>query len=551
MRPPPPVLMIPGLLALLLSGAGCGGESEDREPPEGRPLLLEGVGNCSFPVTTTSQRAQAFVNQGICMIHGFWHYEAWRSFREAARLDSACAMAYWGMYQSLVRHNSDRPARLRALRRAQDLVATVTPRERGYIRAATLLETGPPERRRAGFVREMQRLAWEFPEDVEAVLFLARFLMPGFDFQRPRLPGEPDLEQMLLGLMESHPEHFAPHHYFVHLVEAEHPQRGLASVAVLEKLVWAAGHLVHMPGHVYFRLGEYAKARRSFIASMRADSTYMADQRVPVSRVWNYVHNLNYLLANCAEEGRYREGLEWARRLEEVPLAPRRPFFFYQGRMALPRLHMRFGSWSRAAGELAAIAANDTVRDTFAGEYARAMEAFALGMAHLDEGDAAAAAQRLRQFPAPDGPGAGAGRDAYDAPRRRRLLNVARLDLKGNIHRARGEHELAFGTLGAAADSLEALGYDEPPLYARPVLESLAQARLEAGDWEQAAELFEAVLSERPHSGFALFGLAQALDRGGDPERAARAYRAFLERWDAADPDLEAVLRARGRLARQ
>ena len=118
---------------------------------------------------------------------------------------------------------------------------------------------------------------------------------------------------------------------------------------VLEKLVWAAGHLVHMPGHVYYRLGEYGKARRSFIASMRVDSTYMADQQVPVSRVWNYVHNLNYLLANCAEEGRYREGLEWARRLEEVPLVPRRPFFFYQGRMALPRLHMRFGSWSRAA----------------------------------------------------------------------------------------------------------------------------------------------------------------------------------------------------------
>lgn len=547
----PPVLLLPGLLALLLSGTGCGPESPDDEPPEGRPLLLEGVGNCSFPVTTTSERAQAFVNQGICMIHGFWYYEAWRSFREAARLDSTCAMAYWGMYQSLVRHNSDPPARIRALRRAQDLIATVTPRERGYIRAGTLLETEPPERRRAGFVREMQRLAWEFPDDVEAVLFLARFLMPGFDFERPRLPGEPDLEQMLLRLMESHPEHFAPHHYFVHLVEAEYPERGLASVRVLEKLVWAAGHLVHMPGHVYYRLGEYEKARRSFIASMRVDSTYMADQQVPISRVWNYVHNLNYLLANCAEEGRYRESLEWARRLEEVPLVPRRPFFFYQGRMALPRLHMRFGSWSRAAGELAAIAANDTVRDTFAGEYARAMEAFSLGMAHLDEGDIAAAEERLRQFPATDDPGSNGGNDPYDAPRRRRLLNVARLDMQGNIHRARGEYELSFRILGAAQDSLEALGYDEPPLYARPVLESLAQAHFEAGDWEQAAELFEEVLTRRPNSGFALYGLAQALDRAGDQERAARAYRAFFEGWHDADQELEAVQRARDWLARQ
>ena len=368
MRPRHPVLLIPVLLALLLSGAGCAGGPPDDQPSEGRPLLLEGVGNCSFPVTTTSERAQAFVNQGICMIHGFWYYEAWRSFREAARLDSSCAMAYWGMYQSLVRHNSDRPARIRALRRAQDLIATVSPRERGYIRAATVLETQPPERRRADFVREMQRLARQFPEDVEAILFLARFLMPGFDFQRPRFPGEPDLEEMLLGLMESHPEHIAPHHYYLHLVEAEYPERGLASVRVLEKLVWAAGHLVHMSGHVFYRLGQYEKARRSFIASVRVDSTYMADQEVPVSRVWNYVHNLNYLLANCAEDGRYREGLEWARRLEEVPLVPRRPFFFYQGRMALPRLHMRYGFWSRAAEQLAAVAANDTVAATFAGE---------------------------------------------------------------------------------------------------------------------------------------------------------------------------------------
>ena len=178
------------------------------------------------------------------------------------------------------------------------------------------------------------------------------------------------------------------------------------------------------------------------------------------------------------------------------------------------------------------------------------MEAFAHGMAHLDEGDAAAAEGRLRQFPPPDDRGSSAGKDAYDDARRRRLLNVARLDLQGNIHRARGEYELSFRTLRAAADSLEALGYDEPPLYARPVLESLAHAHLEAGNWEQAVELFDAQLAERPNSGLALFGLAQAWDRAGDLERAARAYRTFLDHWGAADRDLEAGLRARDWLSR-
>ena len=542
-----------GLLCLLL-GLGCVGVQPPATRPSDtdRPQLLEGVGRCSFPATTSSPRAQAYIDQGVCLVHGYWYYEAWRSFKEAARLDSTCAMAYWGMHQSLVGNNSNRPARRRALRRAQALMAGASPREQGYIRAASLLDSLPSQEGRPAFIGAMEALAEQYPEDVEAPLFLARFLMRGFNFDRPPRPGEPDLRQLVSRLMESRPRHLAPHHYWIHLVEAKQPAEGLASARRLEELVWGAGHLVHMPGHIYYRLGQYQRARRSFIASMRVDSTYLAEQGVAVEHTWNYVHNLNYLLATCAEEGRYREGLQWAQRLQAVPLSTKRPLFFYQGRLALARLHLRYGFWRQAAQRLAAVAANDTLAATFAAEYARGMEAFARGMEALEKGALEAADRQLKildEFEwiyAIEGPPSD---DTFYSRRRLNLLGVARLDLKGNIHRVRGEHQQAVEALEEAWEKMEDLGYDEPPLYARSVLESLGYARLQAGAWKEAVAAFKSQLERRPGSGLVLFGLARAYDAGGQQGEAAQTYRAFLNSWADADADLEQVQQAQKWLA--
>ncbi|NKB67530.1 MAG: tetratricopeptide repeat protein [Candidatus Latescibacteria bacterium] len=546
------VLMAAGLLVVL----GCVGlrTSSDQESGDQRPLLLQGVGQCSFPATTSAPRVQAYIDQGICMIHGYWYYEAWRSFREAARLDSTCAIAYWGMHQSLVGNNSNRTARRQALRRAQSLMGGASSREQGYIRAAVLLDSLPRQEGRPAFIEAMETLAQQYPEDVEAPVFLARYLMRGFDFDQPVQPGEPDLRPLLSRLIESHPRHPAPHHYWIHLVEAKHPDQGLESARHLEELVWNAGHLVHMPGHIYYRLGQYERARQSFIASMKVDSTYMAVQGVAPERTWNYVHNLNYLLATCAEEGRYREGLQWARRLQAVPLSKRKSLFFYQGRLALPRLHIRLGLWGAAARELAAIAANDTLTNTFAAEYARGMEAYARGMEAVQTGTVEVAEQQLKVLAefewvyAIEGPPSD---DIFYTRRRLDLLGVARLDLKGNMHRAKGEYPQARQVLEEAWEKAEELGYDEPPLYARSVLESLGYARLEAGAWQEAVAAFQRQLARRPGSGLALFGLAQAYQAGKQRQEAAQTYRAFLTRWATADVHLEQVKKAQAWLADQ
>ena len=543
-----------GIVVLYMTMVGCALFSgRDKTPVRDvallpPPVLMDGIGNSRFPVTTRSREAQAYFNQGVSLVHGYWYFEAWRAFKEAARLDSSCAMAYWGIYQSRTGNNKNRKEKRSALRKAKALASGAGERERYYIAAIALLDSLGGKEGRLAFMEKMGTLIERYPEDVEAKLFLVRFLMKNRKLDADSGGEGPSRKEILRNLLVSHPDHPAAHHYWIHTVESRNPQTGLASAEKLPELCPNAGHLMHMPGHIYYRLGNYDKARQSFVASFKVDSTYMAQQNIPPARTWNYVHNLNYLVANCAENGRYKEGLKWARILQQVPLNLQRPITFYQGRLPLVRLQIRYGFWGSAFESLSEFIENDTLATTFARDYCLGLRAYVGGMAAVENGrldDAINSSKMLEELNRQIAKRKKASRDKFFSKKRRNFLSAIFLDLQGNIHSIAGEHEQGFEILEEAVEKKKTLGYSEPPLYSRPVLESLGTAHLRAGDFENAREAYARVMKERPGSGHALLGIARSHALGGQEVQAAAAYRDFLESWADADDDLPQVQEAR------
>ena len=422
-------------------------------------------------------------------------------------------------------------------------------REQRYLRATVLLDSLG----RKAYIEEMQNLIIVYPEDIEAKIFLIRFLMRGYYPGHPRA-GEPDPLALIKPLLKSHPNHLGVHHYYIHIEErGDDPAAAYESAERVAGLAPANAHIVHMPGHVRYLTGDYAGARSSFVEAFAVDSTYMNDSGTPAYNNWNYVHNLSYLVANCAEDGRYMEGLRWARKLEQVALTTRRTIIYYQGRMARVRLHIRHGEWNLAAVAAAELAANDTLSGNFGGLFAKGMLAYARGKQAIAAGTAAAA-ERQRQrlgnvawmYVAGAPPTRG---DRYYARRRVDYLEILAAELQAQIHSLRSEHKAAEAQIDGAVSSAARLPYEEPPEFARSLHETRGEVALRAGDWRRARDAFEKALAKRPRSGHMLLGLASAYAMGNETDAAALAYEGALESWRFADPDLPLLGRARAGLA--
>ena len=506
---------------------------------------MTGISTASFPATTMSPEAQRYVNQGFALLHGFWYYEAMRSFRTATRLDSSCAVAWWGIYQTPRGRRSEKRT---AFRKFKSLIPVVTDREQRYLRATVLLDSIG----RQAYIQEMQSLVAAYPEDVEAKIFLIRFLMRGYYPGHPR-KGEPDPLALIKPLLKTRPDHLGVHHYYIHIEErGDNPGAAHESAEKIAALAPANAHVVHMPGHIRYLSGDYAGARSSFVEAFAVDSTYMAEYGTPAYNNWNYVHNLSYLVANCAEDGRYREGLRWARKLEEVALSNRRTIIYYQGRMARVRLHIRYGEWELAATALTKLAANDTLNANFGGLFAKGLLAYTRGRSALASGDVNVAVSELARLTnltwtyMVEGP---RQRDRYRGRRRLDYLDVLADELQGQIHSVRGEYNEAYERIASALSSAAVLPYEEPPEFARSLHESHGEIALRAGDWRKARDAFQKALAKRPQSGHMLLGLARTYEVGNQTEAAARTYEQALATWRSADSELPVVLRARAGLA--
>lgn len=536
---------------------GDGGSGQSEYPPAINvsnlppPPLMTGIGGNNFKITTKSEIAQKFFNQGVNLLHRFWDVEAYRAFKESARQDDSAAMAYWGIYTALAQNSQEMAEeRAAALKKAVELMTTASDREKYYIRAISLLaEQG---KGRAFWISEMEALIDKYPEDVEAKLFLANSLSSAASSYLPDgRPREGKLygQAILRNLLITHPDHAAVHHYWIHAVEnSSRPQDALESAAKLPSMVPNSGHMIHMAGHIYYRLGDYEKARRYFLDSMRVDSEYMKSQNMHPINNWNYVHNIDYLVANCAEEGRYEEAIKYAKLLEEIPSDQSRlkstglGYILYGGHTALMRLQMRYGFWD------VAIKSNDIQNpQTLAEKYQSGILNYLKGMNAIEKGKTDEAIQQVAALESTI-------KELADQKIQQssdwyfnyanKIIAVHLQDLKGSLLSLQGRNDEAFKLLSEATEKEKNLGYWEPPHYSRPVLESLGEAQIRSGNYEEAVRSFESELKLRPNSGFAFLGIARAYAKSGNKSKAAENYKQFLNTWKNADKNLPQIQEA-------
>jgi tetratricopeptide (TPR) repeat protein len=516
----------------------------DKLPP---PQRIEGIGHSHMEITTQSAQAQQWFDQGVSLMHCFWDYEALRAFEQSVRADPNCALCHWGIAQALGFRGGtpDSDQIKNELARAKELSANASEREQRIIRTFADANDKKGDEAANTLAKGLAALVDRYHGDVELQLLLSSAANSGYE-EGEALPGAIYAQALLRDLINEHPDNAAAHHYWIHAVEAsEHPEWALDSAAKLAALAPGSGHMVHMPGHIFYRVGDYERARQSFLASQRVDEAYMASQHVSVSDDWNYAHNLSYLVADCAEEGRYTEALEHARSLVGLADDPDHSgnpgFYVLQIASTEARLAIRFADWNRVIEHPLQFGVPDDKLNVWARGYRDGLVAYAKGMKageqnHLQDAEAESNALdallwRLSQEKLDD----------KDKPRRDRVLKIlgtAALELRGNLASYQGDLATARQLLQRADEEEKGLGYAEPPMYARPPMEVLGAAYLRAGQFEKAREAYNKALTKRPHSGFALYGIALSWEKQSDQQQATRAYREFSEAWTHADRDL-------------
>ncbi len=534
------------------AGGHLHSEAGYKMTPMPAPRLMEGIGTTSLRMTTKNAKAQAYFAQGVELLHCFWDFEAYRAFKEAAHIDPGAAMAYWGIAQSINDYPAMRDERDAALKKAKDLMGRASDREQYYVRAQQkrLMQNNEDE-----YYEELEALIARYPDDVDAKLFLAISLPAGW--KPDGAPRKRELYAVLLArdVLAAHPDNAAANHYLIHLLEGgPHAADALSAANKLPKLGPASGHLVHMPGHIYYQLGDQERARAAFLDSMRVDEEYMRREHVPATDVFNYAHNLSYLIAGDAEAGRYQEALAMAVKLDALPANPfltvGKPAYALTVGASTARLLIRFGKWREVIAHPVGIGPEDTAEPS-ARAFRDGVLAYARGMLALETRNVKGAAHeaealeallgRLKSGPAGKEKGNESQPDRVVA-----LLETASLDLRGNIACEQGHADAGIALLKKAVEKeIRDVGYGEPPQYSRPESESLGYAYLRAGQYENARAAFHQELQRRPNSGHALYGIAQSYELAHDRKAAARSYREFLAAWKNADPDLPMQQHAR------
>jgi tetratricopeptide (TPR) repeat protein len=573
----------PAAPQVAMSGHSMGEQEE--VPPDKLPVpqKLAGIGNVHLQITATSE-AQMWFNQGLNLFHDFWDYESVRAFQQGIRVDPQCAMCYWGLYHAeSFRHSSGRFYAKQALAKAVTLKGHVGKAERLYIEAAAAHEAALKSDKgedSPDFSKEVQlwrKLVKHSPKDTQARIFLAEALTDGYDDSDEPRAGQKEALAILQSVLKDEPDNSAANHYWIHAVEASpHPEQALRSAMILGRLAPTSGHMVHMPGHIFYRVGDYGRAQKCFAASSEADEHYMQEQHVPVDDDWNYVHNLMYAIANLLEEGRLKEATALSAKLTGARGQLENTLYPWSPRDSVARLDprlpvaVRTADWAKALELLKASQPPASLPNLVF--LAEELTDFAAGMQALEVHELAKVeesstrldaelwriSQRLKdadedkakEKEKEDGavPKLKVMPDALPKPLVS-TLSIMSLELRAGLLVAKKQTDEAKKLFAEAAKEEKELGYSEPPRYIRPVNETEAAALMSAEAWTDAKEAYKKALEERPRSGFPLYGIAMTSERSGDVTAAKAEYAEFVAAWKDADPELPQLAHARAYLA--
>lgn len=492
-----------------------------------RELLLPGLDGLHYAITTKSDSAQRYFDQGLVLAYGFNHAEAARSFWEAARIDSTCAMAWWGFayvlgpnYNAGMEPDSYERA-YAAITKAQALSSTCTEKEKGLI-AAMALRYGPtaPEDRSAldkAYCEALRTLTAKYPDDADIAAQFAESLMDQhpwdlWDHDGNEKPWTPEIIAALERSMKNFPTHFGAHHLYIHAVEASRtPERGLASAAFLDNAVPGSGHLTHMPSHIYIRTGRYHEGVISNQRSVTVDSGYTALCHAHGMYPLGYFpHNIHFLSTCAAMEGNaalaWRSALDLREHVAQSLLSDPN-WATLQHYQAYPYMvAVKLGLWN----ELKAEAKPDSTWT-----YATALWHFGQGMLRLNEGDPAAARQHLGDMRARAADSTVMAMRIWGINPATSILTVADGVLEGEVLIAEGKLDDAIERLTEAVAAEDALQYQEPRDWSFPARHELGAALLKAGRYKEAEAVYQRDLLDWAENGYALKGLQKALEASG------------------------------------
>jgi tetratricopeptide (TPR) repeat protein len=522
---------------------------QDPEPaaPKSPPPLYDNLGGYHRKISA-SPRAQQYFDQGLRLVYAFNHDEAQRAFVEASRLDPSCAICHWGAALCLG-PNINLPAMagrataaVREARAAARLAGKASPVERALIRALASRYSDPPPSDPAGqkkldeaYASAMRDVAHRFPNDLDVQTLYAESMMDlrPWDFWsvegEPR-PGTEEIVRTLEHVLAKSPNHPGANHYYVHAVEASRkPDRALESAHRLETMMPDAGHLVHMPAHIYIRTGQYEEAAAANRRAIDADARYVAAAGPQTIYTMYVAHNHQFLWAAAMLEGKSAESIEAARNaVATVPIEMLKEMPGNDLVLNCPALALlRFGRWDDVMKEAAPPADFP---------YATAMWHYARGIAQAKLGNADAAALEKSEF---ERVAATVPEDARESLNSARdLLAVASRVIAGQIAAKTGDNATAVRELSAAVGWQDKLKYAEPPDWYYPVRQTLGAVLLGAGQAREAERVFREDLARTPHNGWSLAGLANALEAQG--RDAASVRKEFDEAWREADIPLKA-----------
>ncbi|MGH7740890.1 MAG: hypothetical protein ACRENS_02585 [Candidatus Eiseniibacteriota bacterium] len=518
---------------------------------EASPAPLFGnLGSYHRAIGSTSPQAQRYFDQGMDLLWGFNLEEAQRSFEAAVELDSSCASCWWGVAMSLGPHVNlgglpERTvpaahAAARALARANGASEV----ERALIEAIQSRYSDPPPATAAGqfaldssYAAAMRGVAARFPDDddVQALYVEALMDLHPWDYWRPDGTAQgwtDDIVRPLETILSRNPRHPGANHYYIHALEASpHPERALASADRLRDLMPGAGHMVHMPSHIYQRLGRYDDAVLANRKAVEADRAYAAVAR-PQGFYHMYMsHNSHFLCWTYMVQGRSADALKAARAAaaqisSEMALQmPGTDFFMAEPVFALAR----FGRWEDLLRESAPPRGLPYLRAVW--HYGRGL-GYA-GIDHLRDADRSLDSLIAIRDSIPA--------DAIeDLNSSRALLSIAVDVLSGEILLARGRNGEAVKAFQAAVDGEDATRYSEAADWLYPARHHLGKALLAAGRAEEAEAVYRADLKRNPENGWALLGLTQSLRRQGKAIEAAAAEARFKKAWKGADVTISA-----------
>jgi tetratricopeptide (TPR) repeat protein len=474
--------------------------------------LLDGLGEHHHAITTKSPQAQRFFDQGLALAYAFNHPEAKRSFEEAVRLDPSCAMCHWGVGFVLGPNinaamdpgvSADAYA---ASRRALALAPNVSASERAFIEALAQRYADPAPQNRAGldsaFARAMRDVAARFPEDDDATVIYAESMMDLTPWvywtkdKRP-LPGTSQIVEALEKVGARNRNHPGACHLYIHAVEAAFPEHAVACAERLAALMPSAGHIVHMPAHIYLRVGRYDDAIRANEHAVHADETYIADHRAEsFYTIAYYPHNYHFLAFAAIMAGRASRALEAARAAAAkipVDIAVTAPDL----QLIVVYPHLTLATFGRVDEVLREPMPRSDLR------LATALAWYARGMAFATSrrmSDARAALDTVRAT--------SAELTSYPGDP---VLRIAERVLAAEITLRSGNAADAIAPLVEAKEIEDGLTYMEPPYWHQPVRHLLGAALLAADRAAEAERLYREDLARFPENVWSLGGLQRSL----------------------------------------